>query len=348
MWSEPTTFPAFFFDRFRLHSKKIRETEGRKDRLQAVLGRVGIVLRYIPQLIIPLYGGWLAYHGELSVGELIAANTVIWYLVLPIENMLDIHKKRKEGRAVAENIFTVIQSRDTHQKQAAVSGDALRDVSVEHLNFRYPNGEPVLRDISLHMQTGSHVLLLGESGNGKSTLARILCGLETDYEGEIRLNGKRIAGKDFATVKKQILYVPQDPYIFSGSIMDNICMGLQAEEEQVRIALKISGVERFAGELPAGCRTVVGEGGVQLSGGQRKRIAIARAIIANRDFYLLDEPTASLDEAGASALMEDLMRLWADKMVLIISHNRKQMPRTEAVYILQKGELKDGTMAEAE
>lgn len=338
----------FFGERFEEHSKNIRNIEREKDRLLSVLSRTGILLRYMPQLIIPLYGGWLTYHGEMSVGELVAANTVIWYVILPIEKILNIRKRRKEQKPVIENVTREIEKAAQSWNVEWDSKEAFESLELENLKFGYSNQRNVLHAIDLKIKKGEHVLLLGESGNGKSTLAKILCGMETGYDGKIKVNGAELPKESAESIRKWITYVPQSPYIFAGSILENICMGRDMEgivKEEIRQAAEISGVAAFAEKFPEQYETQIGVGGIELSGGQKKRIAMARAILAGGEMYILDEPTESLDEEGGKILMKKLKELWADKAMLIISHNMANMPQMDAVYTIQKGTLGYGYTA---
>lgn len=329
----------FFLKKFESCSETIRKIESEKDRIASVLGRVGILLRYMPQLIVPLYGGWLTYTGEMSVGELVAVNTVIWYVILPIEKLLDIRKRRKEQKPVIENVTGMLEDEEKERDADFVNDGSFQILEVENLNFGYSDGSNVLRDVNLSIKKGEHILLLGKSGIGKSTLAKILCGLETGYEGKVKINGVEVAKGNVGDIRKRIMYIPQNPYIFAGSIVDNICMGHRATEKEIKQASELAGVAQFVEKFSDGYDTIVGEGGVQLSGGQRKRIAVARAIIAGGELYILDEPTASLDTGGGEELMKNLAGFWSDKAMLIISHSTRDMPKMDAVYTVQEGML---------
>lgn len=333
-----------FLGRFKERSENIKKAEIGVDRIAAVLDRVGIMLRYLPQLIIPLYGGYLAYIGEISVGELLAANTVIAYVFLPIEKIIAIRKKRKELKPVMDNVSTLLQdeTKDIIACDIKLKPESLQVIELEDLNFGYADGSRVLRHLDLCIQKGEHILLMGESGIGKSTLAKILCGMETEYTGKVRVNGREAAKEDMEKIRKSVAYVPQNAYLFAGSIKDNICMGHEVTPDQLMRAEKLSGVAQFMQKFPEGHDTPVGEGGVQLSGGQKKRIAAARAMITDKDIYILDEPTASLDERGGIQLMKNFAEFCADKAMLVIAHNKDHMPQMDTVYTMREGRIYHG------
>lgn len=330
----------FFLDKFRKHSDTIRRTEKEIDRIGAVLSRVSIMLRYLPQLIIPLYGGLLAYRGELSVGELLAVNTVIAYIFQPVEKMAAIRKRRKELTPVIENISALLQDEtNQHSDENTLSSEPIQTLEFAGLNFGYTDDSRILRNMDFSIHRGEHILLLGESGIGKSTLAKIICGMEKDFTGKFRLNGREVSEAGIEAVSERVAYVPQNPWIFADSIKNNICMGREITAKQLKRIEELSGVAQFLERFPDGHDTLLGENGVRLSGGQCKRIAVARAMAADRDFYILDEPTASLDKEGGAQMMQNLSEFCADKAMLIISHSINDMPPMDAVYTMREGRL---------
>lgn len=322
----------FFRKKYEHCIEGIRNKEKEKDKILSFLSRVGILLRYMPQLIVPLYGGWLTFSKEMSVGQLVAANTVIWYVILPIEEMIGIYKTQKAMQPVMDNIDSILQKEVCDSIEPSVSPKTLHTIEVKNLCFAY-QGENVLQGLNLKISKGEHILLMGDSGCGKSTLSKILCGMEKNFEGTIRINDEKLENNDFS----RIVYIPQEPYLFAASIKENICMGREVTKSRLQEALRVSGVDEFISRFPEAMDTMIGEGGALLSGGQKKRIAIARAILTEGDLYILDEPTASLDRAGAGQLMEYLSAFWKEKSMLIISHTIKDMPDVDAVYRLRRG-----------
>lgn len=194
-------------------------------------------------------------------------------------------------------------------------------VEIRSIRFSYTGEEDVLGNFSLEVKKGECVAITGASGCGKTTLSKLLLGLYPLGEGDIRVNGMSMREWDLASLRRQIAYVPQEPYLFQGSIAENIRMGRpEATEEEIREAAKQAHAHEFIMEFPEGYDTTVGERGNNLSGGQRQRIAIARAILKDTSIILLDEATSALDNESEQAVNEVLRNLQGQKTILMIAH----------------------------
>ena len=194
-------------------------------------------------------------------------------------------------------------------------------VEIRSIRFSYTGEEDVLRDFSLEVKKGECIAITGASGCGKTTLSKLLLGLYPLGEGDIRVNGMSMRESDLADLRRQIAYVPQEPYLFQGSIAENIRMGRpEATEKEIREAAKQAHAHDFIMEFPEGYDTTVGERGNNLSGGQRQRIAIARAILKDTSIILLDEATSALDNESEQAVNEVLRNLQGQKTILMIAH----------------------------
>jgi len=195
----------------------------------------------------------------------------------------------------------------------------------------------VLTDINLHIATGEKVALVGESGAGKTTLLNLLLGFEAPSEGRVLLSGQAV-NREYAA--KTIAWVGQNAYIFHGSIKDNIALADPgATEQSIADAAHSAGVTEFSAQLPEGLLTQIGERGYGLSGGQVQRIALARAFLKNADIVLLDEPTANLDAANKTLLLDVIDRLFADKTLIIASHDPEVISRMDRRIALQQGRI---------
>ena len=194
-------------------------------------------------------------------------------------------------------------------------------VEIRSIRFSYTGEEDVLRDFSLEVKKGECIAITGASGCGKTTLSKLLLGLYPLGEGDIRVNGMSMRESDLADLRRQIAYVPQEPYLFQGSIAENIRMGRpDATEKEIREAAMQAHAHDFIMEFPEGYDTTVGERGNNLSGGQRQRIAIARAILKDTSIILLDEATSALDNESEQAVNEALRNLQGQKTILMIAH----------------------------
>ena len=220
------------------------------------------------------------------------------------------HAGQKTKPAQAET--TVVQTMQGMQTPNAVE--------IRSIRFSY-TGEDVLRNFTLEVKKGECVAITGASGCGKTTLSKLLLGLYPLGEGDICVNGMSMRESDLAALRRQIAYVPQEPYLFQGSIAENIRMGRpDATEEEIGEAAKQARAHEFIMQFPEGYDTTVGERGNNLSGGQRQRIAIARAILKDTSIILLDEATSALDNESEQAVNEALRNLQGQKTILMIAH----------------------------
>ena len=222
---------------------------------------------------------------------------------------------------------------ETTAAQTTTGTQPANAVEVRSIRFSYTGEEDVLRDFTLEVKKGECVAITGASGCGKTTLSKLLLGLYPLGEGDIRVNGMSMWESDLADLRRQIAYVPQEPYLFQGSIAENIRMGRpDATEEEIREAAKQAHAHEFIMEFPEGYDTTVGERGNNLSGGQRQRIAIARAILKDTSIILLDEATSALDNESEQAVNEALRNLQGQKTILMIAHRPSTIELADRVY----------------
>lgn len=230
---------------------------------------------------------------------------------------------------------------ETHAGQKTTTGiQHANAVEIRSIRFSYTGEEDVLRHFSLEVKKGECVAITGASGCGKTTLSKLLLGLYPLGEGDIRVNGMSMRESDLADLRRQIAYVPQEPYLFQGSIAENIRMGRpDATEKEIREAAMQAHAHDFIMEFPEGYDTTVGERGNNLSGGQRQRIAIARAILNDTSIILLDEATSALDNESEQAVNEALRNLQGQKTILMIAHRPSTIELADRVCTMVRAEL---------
>ena len=229
---------------------------------------------------------------------------------------------------------------ETTAAQTTTGIQPVNAVEIRSIRFSYTGEEDVLRDFSLEVKKGECIAITGASGCGKTTLSKLLLGLYPLGEGDIRVNGMSMRESDLADLRRQIAYVPQEPYLFQGSIAENIRMGRpEATEKEIREAAKQAHAHDFIMEFPEGYDTTVGERGNNLSGGQRQRIAIARAILKDTSIILLDEATSALDNESEQAVNEALRNLQGQKTILMIAHRPSTIELADRVCTMVRAEL---------
>ena len=258
---------------------------------------------------------WYRENGDERIAETAQAET---------------HAGQKTKPAQAET--TVVQTMQGMQTPNAVE--------IRTIRFSYTGEEDVLRNFTLEVKKGECVAITGASGCGKTTLSKLLLGLYPLGEGDICVNGMSMRESDLADLRRQIAYVPQEPYLFQGSIAENIRMGRpDATEKEIREAAMQAHAHDFIMEFPEGYDTTVGERGNNLSGGQRQRIAIARAILKDTSIILLDEATSALDNESEQAVNEALRNLQGQKTILMIAHRPSTIELADRVCTMVRAEL---------
>lgn len=215
-------------------------------------------------------------------------------------------------------------------------------LSLRNISFGYSPDQTIIRDMSIDIGSRVPTLIIGESGCGKSTLAKLICGLYAPDKGHVEANGRSLADHDPHSVRRAIAYLPQEPALFSGSILDNLLLVKpDATEEEIERALVDSASDCIIARLPQGIHTEVGERGGYLSGGQRQRIALARALLTKPRALVLDEPTSALDVQATARVVETLKRLAEDKTLVVITHNSDLLGKNVRVIKLNAAERDD-------
>ncbi|KES05330.1 ABC transporter [Streptomyces toyocaensis] len=238
---------------------------------------------------------------------------------LPLRQVGAQYHAAAEGLGAAEEIFAVLETPVPAQGAGVVPAGA---VSFEDVTVRYPGRtSDAVTDVSFTVAPGETVALVGPSGAGKSTLVNVLLGFVRPTEGRVRIGGADLSGLDLAAWHRRVAWVPQRPHLYAGTIAENVRLARpEADDDAVRRALRDAGALEFVDALPEGAGTVLGEDGEGLSAGQRQRLALARAFLADRPVLLLDEPTAALDGATEAGIVAAVRRLTAGRTVLLVVH----------------------------
>jgi ABC-type multidrug transport system fused ATPase/permease subunit len=258
-------------------------------------------------------------------------------LYLPLRNLAAQFHASADGAAVAERMLDLSEAAPLTMGTAPAPDPAVESIVFEGVSFAYPlRAGDVLADVDLELRPGETVALVGQSGAGKSTLVSLLLGFVQPTDGRILVGDVDLADVDAAAWRLRTAYVPQRPTLFRGTVADNIRLGVpSADGDSVRRAAELAGAHDFVSALPAGYDTVVGEGARELSTGERRRIAIARAFLRDAPLVLLDEPTADLDPLRVAVVSEAIERLRPGRTVLLVAHRPELAARADRVVRLE-------------
>ncbi len=317
-------------------------------RRRALLVILFLTLRFVPQLTCVLYGGYLAYLGEITVGELLAVDLLIWSVFQPVEAFLQLLAEFRETRPAVERVYEILDQPAERSESGAFTISPQADpVIFEHVSFGYDGGQKILDGLDCAVKTGETVALVGPSGCGKSTLLRLLCGFYEPQSGSIRIYGNDLFHSDLSVARQYVSLVSQDTYLFPTTIAENIAYGrLGALQGEIIAAAKAANAHDFITAFEKHYDTPVGEWGAKLSGGERQRIALARAILKDAPILLLDEPTSALDTQSEAVVQEALDRLMQGRTVLIIAHRLSTIQDADRIFVLNEGKIQEsGTHA---
>ena len=329
---------------FEKYKKNIEEmiNKGEKIvRINANLMRLFLALRYIPQLIIPLFGGYLAIKGEITVGQLLASTQLIWYLFTPVEALLSLNKQMRLTIPAVDRIFEIIN--EEIEIQVGEEFKAKNNYSVVGFSgvcFGYNEEKQVLNNISFELTKGSITAIVGPSGCGKTTILKLLCSLYKNQEGNIKVLGNNLKDCSPSDIRRNISYVSQNTYLFPTTILENIAYGREgAREDEIIKAARLANAHDFIMELPNGYNTVIGDGSVKLSGGEQQRISLARAILKDDPILLLDEATSALDLESESLVQKSLYDFMKNRTVLVVAHRLSTIKNADMILVMKDGEI---------
>ena len=315
------------------------------------LGNIGSqVVQYINKatMVLTLYFGAKAViAGDLTVGELVAFNMLSARVTQPVLRIAQIWQDFQQTRISVERLGDILNTpRELAQRSAASLPQMTGAIRFEHMTFRYRIDVPaVLSDISLDIPAGQMVGIVGQSGSGKSTMARLVQRLYTPEAGRVLVDGIDLAMVDTTWLRRQIGVVLQQNVLFNCSVRENIALADPGMPlDQVTAAAMLAGAHEFILELPQAYDTIIGERGASLSGGQRQRIAIARALLANPRILIFDEATSALDYESERIIQENMRRIAAGRTVLVIAHRLSTVRGADRIITLERGRLvEEGT-----
>ncbi len=288
------------------------------------------------------FGGWLVFNERLSIGVLAAFLLYVQQFFRPVQLAASVYTLAQSALAGAERLFAILD--------APVEPDDARDstmlervegrISFEQVSFSYDPARPVLKEISFEVAAGQVVALVGRTGAGKTTIANLVPRFYDATSGTIRLDGHDVTKVSRASLRAHMAMVPQEPFLFTGSLADNIAYGYpDAPREKIEAAAKAVGLHDFISGLPKGYDTVLNEGGGSLSQGQRQLMAFARAVLMKPSVLILDEATANIDTRTESLIQKALSTLLAQRTAVVIAHRLSTITNADLILVIEGGQI---------
>jgi len=267
-------------------------------------------------------GANLVFAGELTLGQLIAFHLMAEKVTAPIANFSKLWESWQNIKVSRQRLGDIVNTEtEPFNERPKLLPNVEPRLTFENVGFAYLEGSPILKKFNFEAVPNSLTLIVGPSGIGKSTFGRLASGIDVPSEGKVLLGGENIAKFEPHDVRTKVAYIPQEPYLFSGTLRENLLIGEEAASDaDIEDALKISVADTLVARMPMGLDTHVGERGSALSGGQRQRIAIARSLLKKPKVIILDEPTSALDDVAQRKMAEELERLKATTTLIIITH----------------------------
>jgi ATP-binding cassette, subfamily B, bacterial len=304
----------------------------------------------LPQLglaLVLLCGGWMVLHGDLQYPEILAFSLYLLMLQAPFMMLGQLVMMGQRAKASAGRIFEILdESPEIVDRPGAYDLlDVRGAIDFNHVNFTYDNGAEILKDFDAHIKPGETVALVGRTGSGKSTVARLMTRFYDVTGGDIEIDGHDIRDVTLTSLRENVGVVLDEPFLFSISIRDNIAYGRpDASIEEIQAAARAANADEFIVRLPEGYDTVIGERGYTLSGGQRQRIAIARTLLLNPPILILDDATSAIDVHVESGIYKALRELLTQRTTIVIAHRISTIALASRVLLIDEGRvIADGT-----
>lgn len=297
--------------------------------------------KLVLNILILWFGAQLVMSSKISIGQLITFNTLLSYFTTPMENIINLQTKLQSAKVANNRLNEVylVESEFQVQENPVHSHFLMGDIEFDDLSYKYGFGRDTLTDINLTIKQGDKISLVGVSGSGKTTLAKMIVNFFEPYKGHISINHQDIKNIDKKVLRRHINYLPQQAYIFNGSILENLTLGGNntISQEDILRACELAEIRQDIEKMPMGYQTQLSDG-AGLSGGQKQRIALARALLTKSPVLILDEATSGLDVLTEKKVIDNLMSL-TDKTILFVAHRLSIAERTNRVIVLDQGKI---------
>ena len=342
----------FVIDKYKDLTKEEFEQAYKTTKIKAKVSPINEVITTFMVLLVVLYGGYqILVAKRITSGDLISFVTALGLMHQPLKRLISKNNDLQDSLPSADRVVEIFDEKiETDVFGEAVEfNEKIQDIKFENVNYKYDDSnEYVLKNINLDVKAGEIVAFVGKSGSGKTTLVNLLARFFNTDDGKITVNGVNIKNIHLDTYRDKFAIVPQETFLFGGTIKENISFGKEVTEEEIISAAKMANAYNFIQEdLPNKFETEVGERGALLSGGQKQRIAIARALIKNPEIMILDEATSALDSESEKLVQEALDSLMEGRTTFVIAHRLSTIVRADKIVVMENGEIKEmGTHSE--
>ena len=342
----------FVIDKYKDLTKEEFEQAYKTTKIKAKVSPINEVITTFMVLLVVLYGGYqILVTKKITSGDLISFVTALGLMHQPLKRLISKNNDLQDSLPSADRVVEIFDEKiETDVFGEAVKFDEkIQNIKFENVNYKYDDSnEYVLKNINLDVKAGEIVAFVGKSGSGKTTLVNLLARFFNTDEGTVTVNGVNIKNIPLKIYRNKFAIVPQETFLFGGTIKENISFGKEVTDEEIITAAKMANAYNFIQEdLPNKFETEVGERGALLSGGQKQRIAIARALIKNPEIMILDEATSALDSESEKLVQEALDSLMEGRTTFVIAHRLSTIVRADKIVVMENGEIKEmGTHSE--
>lgn len=342
----------FVIDKYKDLTKEEFEQAYKTTKIKAKVSPINEVITTFMVLLVVLYGGYqILVTKKITSGDLISFVTALGLMHQPLKRLISKNNDLQDSLPSADRVVEIFDEKiETDVFGEAVKFDEkIQNIKFENVNYKYDDSNDyVLKNVNLDVKAGEIVAFVGKSGSGKTTLVNLLARFFNTDEGSVTVNGVNIKNIPLGIYRNKFAIVPQETFLFGGTIKENISFGKEVTDEEIITAAKMANAYNFIQEdLPNKFETEVGERGALLSGGQKQRIAIARALIKNPEIMILDEATSALDSESEKLVQDALDSLMEGRTTFVIAHRLSTIVRADKIVVMDNGEIKEiGTHSE--
>lgn len=302
-----------------------------------------LLIESIGGVVILWVGAYNVLKGNMTIGSLVSFNALLVYFLDPIKNIINLQPQMQTAVVASDRLGEILDlelEKDESEANKIAPATLRGDIIIDNVSFRYGTRRLILEDFSMFIPSGQRIAIVGESGAGKSTIAKLLLGFYPYEKGSITVANYAIPDIQIECLREKIAYIPQETFLFSDTIMNNLTFGLENPniEEVMQVAM-LTRVHDFVNEMPLRYETHLDENGGNLSGGQRQRLAIARAMLKKPDILILDEATSNLDAVTEKAIQETIDAYSTGMTTIIIAHRLSTIRSCDQIFVMEKGKI---------